>query len=98
MREAQGAADLVGYLNYIHPYRVQIVGRREVAYLAQSVPEDQERRISRIVTLEPPVIIVADGVAPPDRLVAMCDRAEIPLFVTNESAGRVMRSANNCAR
>jgi HPr kinase/phosphorylase len=27
------AADLVGYLNYIHPYRVQIVGRREVAYL-----------------------------------------------------------------
>ncbi len=90
VREAQGAADLVGYLNYIHPYRVQIVGRREVAYLAQSVPEDQERRISRIVTLEPPVIIVADGVAPPDRLVAMCDRAEIPLFVTNESAGQVI--------
>ena len=83
MRDARSAADLVGYLNYIHPYRVQIVGRREVAYLnASSSPEDQERRISRIVTLEPPVIIVADGQVPPDRLVAMCDRAEIPLFVT----------------
>ena len=33
VRDAQSAADLVGYLNYIHPYRVQIVGRREVAYL-----------------------------------------------------------------
>jgi HPr kinase/phosphorylase len=90
VRDARSAADLVGYLNYIHPYRVQIVGRREVAYLGASLPEDQERRISRIVTLEPPVIIVADEQAPPDRLVAMCDRAEIPLFVTRESAGHVI--------
>lgn len=90
VRDAQSAADLVGYLNYIHPYRVQIVGVREVSYLATAAPEDQERRISRIVTLEPPVLIVADGVPPPDRLVAMCERAEIPLFVTAESAGHVI--------
>ena len=90
VRDAQSAADLVGYLNYVHPYRVQIVGRREVKYLSQNAPDDQERRISRIVTLEPPVLIAADGVTPPDRLVAMCDRAEIPLFVTSESAGQVI--------
>ena len=90
VREAQSAADLVGYLNYIHPYRVQIVGRREVAYLLDATADDQERRISRIVTLEPPVLIVADAQLPPDRLVAMCDRAEIPLFVTQESAGHTI--------
>ena len=90
VREARSAADLVGYLNYIHPYRVQIVGRREVAYLTASAPEDQERRISRIVALEPPVLIVADEQAPPERLVAMCERAEIPLFVTSASAGHVI--------
>ena len=90
IRDARSAADLVGYLNYIHPYRVQIVGRREVAYLTDSDAEDCERRISRIVTLEPPVLIVADQQIAPDRLVAMCDRAEIPLFVTQESAGHVI--------
>lgn len=90
VRAARSAADLVGYLNYIHPYRVQIVGQREVAYLQRDSAEDQERRISRIVTLEPPVIIVADGEVPPDRLVAICDRADIPLFVTAESAGHVI--------
>jgi HPr kinase/phosphorylase len=90
VRAARSGAELVGYLNYIHPYRVQIVGRREVAYLSHSTPEDQERRISRIVTLEPPVLIAADGVTPPVRLVAMCDRAEIPLFVTADSAGHVI--------
>ena len=90
VRDARSAADLVGYLNYIHPYRVQIVGRREVAYLNRNEPEDQERRIARIVTLEPPVLVVADAQTPPPRLVAMCDRAEIPLFVTDESAGHVV--------
>ena len=90
VRSAQSAADLVGYLNYIHPYRVQIVGRREVAYLKVSTEEDQERRIQRIVTLEPPVVIVADEQTPPDRLVGLCDRADIPLFVTAEPAGHVI--------
>lgn len=90
VRDAQSAADLVGYLNYIHPYRVQIVGRREVRYLQDATPEDQARRIARIVTLEPPVIIVADDQSPPDKLVAMAERAEIPLFVTKESAGHVI--------
>jgi HPr kinase/phosphorylase len=90
IRDAHSAADLIGYLNYIHPYRVQIVGRREVAYLIGSDPDDQERRIQRIVTLEPPALIVADGSLPPDRLVAMCDRADIPLFTTRESAGHVI--------
>jgi HPr kinase/phosphorylase len=90
VRDAQSAADLVGYLNYIHPYRVQIVGRREVDYLQESDAETQERRISRIVALEPPVLVVADGCTPPDRLVAMCERADIPLFCTQDSAGHVI--------
>jgi HPr kinase/phosphorylase len=90
VRDAQSAADLVGYLNYLHPYRLQIVGKREVNYLATADVEDQARRISRIVTLEPPVLVVADGMTPPDQLVAMCERADIPLFVTQESAGFVI--------
>ena len=90
VRDAQSSADLVGYLNYIHPYRVQIVGRREVAYLENCDSETQARRIARIVGLEPPALVVADGCTPPDRLVAMCERADIPMFVTRESAGQVI--------
>ena len=90
IRDARSAADLVGYLNYIHPNRVQIVGRREVAYLNDASGEVTDRRISRIVTLDPPVLICADAQVPPDRLVALCDRADIPLFVTGESAGHVI--------
>ncbi len=90
IRAARSSADLVGYLNYIHPYRVQILGAREVAYLANGTPEDCARRIARIVTLEPPVIILADGQTAPDALLSMCERAQIPMFATRESSAFVI--------
>src|SRR5450830_515695 len=73
VRAACSGADLVGYLNYIHPYRVQILGQREIAYLTSASPEDCERRIARIVTLEPPALVLADGQAAPDALLSMCE-------------------------
>jgi HPr kinase/phosphorylase len=76
----------VGYLNYIHPYRVQILGEREVAYLTNATPEDCARRISRIVTLEPPVLVLADGQKAPEALLSMCEQAQIPMFATPESS------------
>jgi HPr kinase/phosphorylase len=80
----------VGYLNYIHPYRVQILGPREVAYLSNDTPEDCARRIARIVTLEPPVLILADGQTAPDALLSMCERAQIPMFATEQSSAFVI--------
>ena len=90
VRAARSGADLVGYLNYIHPYRVQIFGEREVAYLTNATPEDCARRISRIVTLEPPVLIIAEGMQAPDALLSMCERAQIPMFATKESSAFVI--------
>jgi len=90
VRAARSGADLVGYLNYIHPYRLQILGEREIAYLTNSASVDCLRRISRIVTLEPPVLVLADGQTAPGELVSMCERAQIPLFATTESSAFVI--------
>ena len=90
MRSARSGADLVGYLNYIHPYRVQLLGEREVAYLTNATAADCARRIARIVTLEPPVLILADGQTAPDALVSMCERAQIPMFATHEPSAFVI--------
>ncbi|OGA94813.1 MAG: HPr kinase/phosphorylase [Burkholderiales bacterium RIFCSPHIGHO2_12_FULL_61_11] len=90
VRHARSGADLVGYLNYIHPYRVQILGEREIAYLTNASPQDCARRVSRIVTLEPPVLVVADGQTAPEALLEMCERAQLPMFVTPESAAFVI--------
>jgi HPr kinase/phosphorylase len=86
---ARSGADLVGYLNYIHPYRVQILGEREIAYLTNGSDEDCNRRISRIVTLEPPVLVLADGQIAPGALLSMCEQAQIPMFSTQSSSALV---------
>jgi len=90
VRAARSGADLVGYLNYIHPYRVQILGEREVAYLVRGSEEDCVRRVSRIVTLEPPVLVLADGQTAPEALLRVCERAQIPMFSTPESSAFVI--------
>ena len=90
VRAATSGADLVGYLNYIHPYRVQILGPREISYLTSATPDDCARRISRIVTLEPPVLVLADGQAAPEGLLSMCERAQLPMFATKESSAFVI--------
>jgi HPr kinase/phosphorylase len=87
---AHSGADLVGHLNYIHPYRVQVLGEREVAYLMRGNVEDCARRVGRIVTLEPPALVVADGQTAPPQLRAMCARANLPLFATDEPAAFVV--------
>ena len=90
VRAARSGADLVGYLNYIHPYRVQILGEREVAYLTRGTEEDCVRRVSRIVTLEPPVLVLADGQTAPEALLRVCEHAQIPMFATPESSAFVI--------
>ncbi|HXE23138.1 MAG TPA: HPr(Ser) kinase/phosphatase [Rhodoferax sp.] len=90
IQAARSGADLVGYLNYIHPYRLQLLGQREVAYLLKGTPEDCARRIARIVTLEPPVLVLADGQTAPDALLSMCERAQIPMFATPEPSAFVI--------
>lgn len=90
VRAARSGADLVGYLNYIHPYRVQILGEREVAYLTNATAEDCSRRIARIVTLEPPVLILADRQTAPPALLSMCERAQLPMFSTASSSAFVI--------
>lgn len=90
VRAARSGADLVGYLNYIHPYRLQILGEREMTYITNASPQDCERRIARIVTLEPPVLVLADGQVAPPALLDMCEQAQIPLFATKDSSAYVI--------
>ena len=90
VNKARSSADLVGYLNYIHPYRAQVLGEPELAYLSMGSDEDRVRRINRILELEPPILVVADGYAPLPELVALCERSAIPLFVSPESGAFVI--------
>jgi HPr kinase/phosphorylase len=61
-----------------------------VAYLTNATAEDCARRVARIVTLEPPVLVIADAQEAPAALLSLCERAQIPMFATHESAAFVI--------
>ena len=91
VRTAGSGSDLVDYLNYIHPYRIQVLGAREIEHLAaNNDPEAFVRRTKRFVELEPPVMIVADGQQPLPFLLDIANQFHIPLFVTTERAAFVV--------
>ena len=55
VRAARSGADLVGYLNYIHPYRVQILGghtQRHAAQLRQRCGRKELGYLLRFVAAE----------------------------------------------
>jgi HPr kinase/phosphorylase len=72
----------VGHMNFIHPFRVQMVGAAESAYM-QSLPEDELRvQIDRLFTSELVAIVVANGETPPPYLLERCNTKHIALFTS----------------
>src|SRR5512135_1454867 len=53
----------VGHMNFIHPFRIQILGAAEVAYLNGLAPTELETIVDSLFTSELAVIVVANGEA-----------------------------------
>lgn len=90
VQQANSGADLVGYLNYLHAGRLQVLGKNEIDWLTQASDEQSERRITRIAALNAPALVLTDGFAAPPALMRLCDSANIPLFATREAASLVV--------
>lgn len=73
--------DLVGYLNLIHPERIQVLGTPEAQWANRQNPTKLERMFSDIVAAHPPAIIVTDGcnIHP---IVEQACAAEVPVLST----------------
>jgi HPr kinase/phosphorylase len=76
-------ADLVGYLNLIHPERIQILGLAELAWADSQLPSKVEHLFAEIVSAQPPAVIVADGCEVLDGIRSACAARDIPLLTTS---------------
>ncbi|KAM9994158.1 hypothetical protein ACTFIZ_002971 [Dictyostelium cf. discoideum] len=75
--EATSAADLVGYLNFIHPNRIQILGSPEFRYYQHLPEENRKRQMGEMISLLPPCLVVCDGASPPADLDTPQNEAQI---------------------
>jgi len=81
-----------GFLAFIKPGRIQILGESELNYL-DTLPRDIRReRIASICALPVAAFVVTKGQRAPDDLVAECLRREVPLLVSPQTTSVVIQS------
>ncbi len=72
---------LVGYLNFVHPNRVHVIGETEVAYLAKLGGPDHDRAIHKLFTSEKTsAVIVASGQKVSAALIEAANKTSLPLL------------------
>jgi len=82
--------DQVGYLNLIHPHRMQVLGRAEVAYFERLSKARRDHILEELGHERPPALIAADGVEPPAELLEGCQRMKLPLLATALPSARAI--------
>src|SRR4051812_24950989 len=64
---------LTGFLEHLHPQRVQVFGNTEVGYLL-TLPQDRQREVLRVLFQEDlACVVVTKELEPPQALVEACE-------------------------
>lgn len=74
---------LAGFLEYIHPGVIQVLGKPEIGYLRERASAERSRILSQLFRQGGSCFVVASGLDAPDELVAEADKQDVPLLATS---------------
>src|SRR5512147_438692 len=77
---------LAGYLEYIHPGRIQVLGKSETTFLRERPPAERSRIIAQLCRQGVSCYVLTTGLTPPEELVAESDAHRVPLLRTELSS------------
>ncbi len=89
-RDSADTAALVGHLNLIHPNRIQVLGRRELAYIGGYSGDATGQVIANLFAAELAAIILAESVAAPAALLQEAEMKSVPVLATAAAADAVI--------
>jgi len=78
---------LTGFVQFVDPERLQVIGNTEMAYFGTISSEQQEAVIHQICSLDLSCLIVTRNLEIPELLLREADEKGIPLFRTNLITG-----------
>jgi len=73
---------LVGHLNFVHPNRVQVIGRTEHQYLGRLSSEERIRTLDLLFGCDKTSLVVVTGHAPEADMIAAAKKAGMPLCLS----------------
>jgi HPr kinase/phosphorylase len=89
-RDSADAVALVGHLNIIHPNRIQVLSRRELAYIDGYSGDGASQVIANLFAARPAAIIFTDGVCAPAALIQAAEAKNVPMLSTASAADVVI--------
>lgn len=81
---------LIGHLNFVHPNRVQVLGCAEMDYLRSLQTSSANGAIANLYSTDLAAVIVANGEAVPETLIAAADSHNTPLFTSSLRSPELM--------
>ncbi len=82
---------IAGFLPYIKPGRIQILGQSELDYIGTLTLIERRQRIAAITALPVAGFVVTKGLTPPPELLRECRRHHVPLFVSGLTTSVVIQ-------
>ena len=84
------SADLVGHLNLIHPNRLHVLGHPEVRYYLRLESARRTHYARELVAGGPIGLIIAEGLAAPEELLAAAEAAGLPTLSSPLPAAEII--------
>jgi len=79
-----------GFLENLSDYRLQVIGKTELDYLAMKSPEEQKRAVDAVFDLRLAGVVVTRGIAPPDIIMEAAKRTQTPLISSDLKSSTFM--------
>jgi HPr kinase/phosphorylase len=83
---------LAGFLEQVHPRRLQVIGKTEIAYLKTLTAAEAESAITRVCQLKIAAFILTSGLAAPESLLSHTNLRRIPLIKSPLRTAPIIRS------
>ena len=79
---------LAGYDKDFPSDSIQIIGNRDIGYLSTLSKDELRSRIARLLSFEPPAIVITCGYDSPEALTVGCEELNIPLIKTDANSSQ----------
>lgn len=87
---AQAHVGLVGHMNFIHPFRIQVIGPAETAYLQAQSEAERAATFERLLADDVAGVCVCGVGEPAAYMVEMCNRQHVPLLMTTQPSPHIV--------
>lgn len=78
--ETKAGGSLIGHLNFIHPYVVQVLGTPELRYLQELAKNSRADAVRQLFSDKTALVLITDGLHAPNDLKEQAERMDTPLL------------------